>query len=277
MAIRNAAAPVRGPSHFLANETPLDISSAVVAYKKMRDASFVRDDIQRFLPYAGRTDDGVAALFRTSAPEENLFHRVWMSKAASIGKTASLSTKPIPLSNLDIDDCVKCLRSLMSLSDGPSKVAQSLRNRGITLIFVRPPRNSKIDGASFLLENGLVVIALTLRFDRVDNFWFTLLHEFGHIALGHLNDRNALLSLEGSGQELERAASKYAANFILSKAEYRTLVSKRTFAESDVLKDAERLKIHPALIAGRIWFENDYRVFSAFVNGYTVRHLVKYD
>lgn len=276
MTARDHAA-VRGPNHLLMSETPLDIKAAVDAYRKMRGAAFSTEDLQRFLPFVGRTDDGVAALFRTSAPVENLAHRVWMSKAAYLGRVASLSTRPVKLADLNITDCAEYLRSQMSQSDGPSHVVNALRDRGITLIFVQPPKNSKIDGASFVLSTGLTVIALSLRFNRIDHFWFTLLHEFGHIALGHLNDENALLSLEGSNLELELEASKYATDFILPRSQYRTLVSRRTHSESDVLEDATRLDIHPALIAGRLWFENEYRFFSAFVNRFPVREMVKYD
>ena len=34
-----------------------------------------------------------------------------------------------------------------------------------------------------LAESGSAIIGLTLRFDRLDNFWFALFHELGHIFL----------------------------------------------------------------------------------------------
>ncbi|NJL20730.1 MAG: hypothetical protein HC895_07860 [Leptolyngbyaceae cyanobacterium SM1_3_5] len=40
-----------------------------------------------------------------------------------------------------------------------------------------------LDGAALLLPDGTPVVALTLRYDRIDNFWFVLLHELGHILL----------------------------------------------------------------------------------------------
>ena len=44
-----------------------------------------------------------------------------------------------------------------------------------------------VDGASLHTSAAGPVLALTLRYDRLDNFWFTLLHELGHIAM-HLSE-----------------------------------------------------------------------------------------
>jgi HTH-type transcriptional regulator/antitoxin HigA len=38
---------------------------------------------------------------------------------------------------------------------------------------------------SLLNKKGEPIIALSLRYDRLDNFWFTLTHGLAHLALGH--------------------------------------------------------------------------------------------
>ena len=42
-----------------------------------------------------------------------------------------------------------------------------------------------------MTDTGCPVIGLTLRYDRLDNFWFVLLHELGHVFL-HLMHGAAL-------------------------------------------------------------------------------------
>jgi Zn-dependent peptidase ImmA (M78 family) len=37
--------------------------------------------------------------------------------------------------------------------------------------------------SAMLLDDMFPVIALTLRYDRLDNFWFVLFHELAHIVL----------------------------------------------------------------------------------------------
>lgn len=42
---------------------------------------------------------------------------------------------------------------------------------------------SRLDGAAIMTHDGAPIIGMTLRHDRVDDFWFTLCHALGHVAL----------------------------------------------------------------------------------------------
>lgn len=46
-------------------------------------------------------------------------------------------------------------------------------------------KSSKIDGVCLWLNEHSPVIGMTMRFDRMDNFWFVLRHELEHVLLGH--------------------------------------------------------------------------------------------
>lgn len=46
-----------------------------------------------------------------------------------------------------------------------------------------------LDGAALLDTDGTPIIGLTLRNDRIDNFWFTLIHEVAHI-WKHMDDNS---------------------------------------------------------------------------------------
>lgn len=56
-----------------------------------------------------------------------------------------------------------------------------------------PPHLSKtyVDGVVIKTDNG-PVIGMSLRYDRVDNFWFTLIHELSHIAK-HYKEQNSII------------------------------------------------------------------------------------
>ncbi len=64
--------------------------------------------------------------------------------------------------------------------------------QGIHLILVSHLPKTYLDGAAMLMPNGTPVIGLTLRHDRVDNFWFTLLHELAHVAR-HLSEKEPII------------------------------------------------------------------------------------
>ena len=55
---------------------------------------------------------------------------------------------------------------------------------GIRFVVVEALPGAKIDGAAFWLNETSPVIAVSVRFDRVDNFWFTVMHEFTHVRYG---------------------------------------------------------------------------------------------
>ena len=67
-------------------------------------------------------------------------------------------------------------------ADGPARVAKVLRSFGIVFVVLEHLPGTYLDGAALRRSDGVPVIAITLRYDRLDNFWFTLIHEFCHVA-----------------------------------------------------------------------------------------------
>ena len=68
--------------------------------------------------------------------------------------------------------------------------------------------------AALKLGDGTPVIALTLRYDRIDNFWFCLLHELAHV--GQQGNRGARVQRKLSVDEKASDDPKTAAATIAS-------------------------------------------------------------
>ncbi|MBL7006123.1 MAG: ImmA/IrrE family metallo-endopeptidase [Spirochaetia bacterium] len=184
--------------------------------------------------------------------------------------------------NVKFDETVineNFLNSLVSLSildEGPKLAQEYLYKHGIILNIIHHYKNTYLDGAAHITSEGLPIIGLTLRYDRIDNFWFNLLHELGHIKL-HLQKGNYIaddMSLRGSQQDdqIEREADEFAekallpSDFNLDKIENVT--------QQDVIKFSVKNNIHPAIVAGRIQFaKNNYRKLSNLVGRDDVRKL----
>lgn len=77
------------------------------------------------------------------------------------------------------------------LDSGPLLAREFLGKKGIHLIVLRHLPRTHLDGAAMMLSSGKPVVALTLRYDRLDNFWFTLFHELGHVKLHFEKDKDA--------------------------------------------------------------------------------------
>jgi HTH-type transcriptional regulator/antitoxin HigA len=174
---------------------------------------------------------------------------------------------------------VKDLIALSVYPDGPLRAAEILRSKGILLVIEPQLPHTLLDDAALLLLDGAVpVIGLTLRHDRLDNFWYTLLHELGHIFLhfnrgleaGFLDD-----DLDGpSTANAETEADNFARSQLLPDEIWN--VSPARFARSAALISsfAQSQNIHPAIVAGRVQRDrNDYQIFGDLLGRGQVRRL----
>ncbi len=166
---------------------------------------------------------------------------------------------------------------LSALDDGPRKAQEYLSKYGVTLVIVEHLPQTRLDGAGFFIGPDRPVVALTLRFDRVDNFWFTLLHELGHLlhdfsdgATGFFDD----LEATGTGDPRELAADAFARDALIPADDWEQSPLRDAPNPGYVRDLAARLGIHPAIVAGRVRRERgSYRILSNLVGHGDVRAL----
>lgn len=161
---------------------------------------------------------------------------------------------------------------------GPKLAAEFLNNHGISVIIEPHLPKTHLDGASFLLSESHPVIGLTLRHDRIDNFWFTLLHEVAHIALhaGKDNQNQFFDDLDtGPNQDpKEIEADRMALDSLIPMDAWRASAASHTLIPSAATSLAKKLNIHPAIVAGRMRREfNAYRQLNNLVGHGEVRKL----
>lgn len=164
------------------------------------------------------------------------------------------------------DEFLRQLAKLSRSDDGPLLAREFLAMKGILLVVETHLPKTHLDGAAILDEDGVPVIGLTLRYNRVDYFWFTLMHELVHVQR-HLGRQNATFVDEHGvdGDEKEAEANIYAAEAFIPRQVWRSSDACRTKRSDAVLRLAEELKIHPAIVAGRIRRENNnYRILGEF-------------
>ena len=176
------------------------------------------------------------------------------------------------------EEFMRQIAELSTHSDGPLQAQTRLREAGIALQTVRHLSRTYLDGAALLATDGRPVVGLTLRYDRVDNFWFTLLHELAHVML-HLDEENPVfpddMSLRGinlaEGQR-EADADDAAEDALIPPGEWEASgLSQRANAAS-VVSFAQKWHIHPAIVAGRVRHEKrNFRLLSQFVGTNTIR------
>lgn len=158
--------------------------------------------------------------------------------------------------------------------DGPRRAKRILSEAGIPLVIEPHLPQTYLDGAAFLLPDGSPVIGMTLRYDRVDNFWFVLFHELIHVVKhlrkGKLEDIFDDLEAEPDG--LEREADSLAGAALIPENEWEVALARYVRTEESVRSFAEEHRIHSAIVAGRIRKEADnYMILTDLIGRGEVR------
>jgi HTH-type transcriptional regulator/antitoxin HigA len=170
------------------------------------------------------------------------------------------------------------LRELAQLSwsdHGPVLAVEYLEKHGIAVVFEPHLKGTQLDGAALRDAGGMPIIGLTLRHDRLDNFWFTLMHEVVHV-WRHASDNEVFVDDLDVTSEDRREAE---ANRLAREAFIPRLIWKRSEAfispsRESIDRLSRELRIHPAIIAGRIRREvGNYQRFSDMVGNHEVKSM----
>jgi HTH-type transcriptional regulator/antitoxin HigA len=175
------------------------------------------------------------------------------------------------------------LRQVAQLSwfeNGPRLAKEFLSKHGIPLVVIPHLPRTYLDGAALRLRDGRPVIGLTLRYDRIDNFWFCLLHELAHVGR-HMVDGGSeafvddltLRRIEGGRVDHKEAqADEWAEEALVPKSVWETSSVRDHPTPMAVINLANVLKVHPAIVAGRVRHNRqNYRLLSQFVGTGSVR------
>ena len=159
--------------------------------------------------------------------------------------------------------------------DGPRRAQERLAEHGIALVVERHLPRTHLDGAALRLQDGRPVIGLTLRYDRIDNFWFSLMHELAHVGLHMDNGEDEPfiddLSLNVT-DPLENQADRHAQDALIPPEIWESNPVRERATVLAVYDLAQEVGVHPAVIAGRVRHERgNYRLLSQLVGSGKVR------
>lgn len=144
--------------------------------------------------------------------------------------------------------------------EGPQDLRQLhswLAECGVALVIELPLRNSKIDGVvSF--STGTPIIGLSTRGDRMDSFVFTLLHEIGHLILGHVSPGELRIDEDvddPDGSDREHQANELAAHWIFDQPPF---VPDDDLRPRILLETSRAYGVHPSFLIG--WLQKEGRL-----------------
>lgn len=166
----------------------------------------------------------------------------------------------------------------LSRSDkGPLRAIDFLAEHGVAVIIEPHLPKTFIDGAAMMTLSGIPVIGLTLRHDRIDNFWFVLLHELAHI-WRHVHSPNYLfyddLDSRPNTDRQETEADEVAEEALVPKNAWDRSPAKFVRSPEAAKLLADSLGIHHAIVAGKMRYEaQNYRILVNMVGQGEIRPL----
>jgi HTH-type transcriptional regulator / antitoxin HigA len=181
----------------------------------------------------------------------------WLFRVRHLAK--SLAT--VPYSERALRGSLDILRQLMVDPAEAQRASPILASCGVRFVVVECLPNAKIDGACLWLDSQSPVIGMSLRYDRIDNFWFVFRHEIEHVLRRHGMDEGIIdVELEGDRaglknvSEEERMANAAAADFCVPEQEIASFVARKNpfFSERDVLAFSRRMQVHPGIVVGQV-------------------------
>lgn len=184
----------------------------------------------------------------------------WLFRVRQIAKSVTVPK----YSEQRVLAAVPRFREFLVAPEEARNVPRVLAECGIRFVIVETLTQAKIDGVCFWLDKNSPVIGLSMRFDRIDNFWFVLRHEIEHVLKGHgRQSPEGMIDAELEGEqagtgdsvpEEERVANAAAADFCVPRDKMESFIHRKNpfFYEKDVLAFAKLNGVHPGLPIGQI-------------------------
>ncbi|MFI4915121.1 MAG: HigA family addiction module antitoxin [Phycisphaerales bacterium JB060] len=170
----------------------------------------------------------------------------------------STSVQADAFSKRAVKDGLPELKAVAATPEEIHKTPAILARMGIRLVVVEHLSKTKVDGIAFWLSSKKPVIGLSLRYDRIDYFWFTLFHELGHIYLGHvdppLDDDIQASAADIEREDIEREADRFAASMLIPADQIESFILRKTplFSKKSIIQFANRIHVHPGVVVGQL-------------------------
>lgn len=206
-----------------------------------------------------------AARKSTSYDTTTMAQCAWLIRAKTLAKAVSAK----PYTERRLRDGLEQLRFLLNDKEEARRVPRVLSDAGVRLVLVEALPGSKIDGAAFWLDAKSPVIALSLRYNRVDGFWHTLLHDLMHILHKDVKPSDTPLVDEGligestadtnERPEFEKRADREAAEFLVPKEKLDNFIARvrPLYSKKKIRGFAASIGVHPGVVVGQLQYRGE--------------------
>jgi len=198
--------------------------------------------------------------YETVTPAQN----AWLRRARQLANGVHANK----FSQALFSEALETLRRLLLNPEDVAHVARVLADGGVRFLIVESLPHAKIDGACFWLNEFSPVVVLTMRYDRLDNFWYVLMHECGHVRNEDGKKSEYMLDVNIVGDdaipfedrpEIEKQADIFATNFLVEPTKIEDFINRvrPMFSKQRISGFAARIGVHPAIVLGQLQYRRE--------------------
>ncbi len=196
---------------------------------------------------------------KSSLADANPAQLAWICRARKIARAIPAEK----FSQAAFENALAELRALMANPEDIQDVPRILAGGGVRFLLIESLPKARIDAACFWLNEVSPVIAISMRYDRLDHFWYLLAHESGHV-----NNRDAIngppiLDIDLVGDQalpfdakidVEKSADSFAEIFLIDQYQMNNFIARTRplYSKAKIKNFAKRIKVHPALVLGQL-------------------------
>lgn len=208
------------------------------------EAESLEEIEQRQIPHTTRKS--------TSYSAETLAQRAWLQRARRLTRAVPAA----PYSPEKLYEALARLKLFLHVPQEIRHVPRVLSDAGIRIVIIEALPGTKIDGACFWLDDQ-PVIALSLRFDRIDWFWFTLMHELGHVSRRDGDSLETDMQAQRSEEEKPQAeveADRFAGESLIPRRQVDSFVARirPLYSARRIEAFAQTNHVHPGIVVGQL-------------------------
>jgi HTH-type transcriptional regulator/antitoxin HigA len=196
-----------------------------------------------------------AARMSVSYGEFSPSHWVWLFRAKKLARAVHAA----PFRPEAFRAGLTQLHKYVASEHDTRRVPKLLADLGVRLVILEHLPKTRIDGAALWVDDKTPAVALSMRFDRIDAFWYTLSHELAHILHGDRFSLDDNLVGEDAKPitdkpDFEQRADREAAEFLISRKDIEGFVLRVAplFSRTKIIRFANRIRVHPGVIVGQL-------------------------
>jgi len=188
-----------------------------------------------------------AASYSETTPAQS----AWLFRARQLARASHVDH---PWKPKDLRQLVAELSQLTLSLEEARHVPWITGRLGVRFVVVEPIAQCKIDGACFWLDAHSPVIAVSLRYDRIDNFWFTVMHEMGHIGQNDKTHIDVDILDSADKPEEEREADAFATQALIPQDALRDFCTRvgPLYSRINITRFAAVQRVHPGIVIGQL-------------------------